>query len=246
MPTAGESLFARYAYPPNELGYCGVGDGAELLESASGESEQEIRSSARGFDGAWPYLEIIAASTGTTDPLDEGVVEAYWIGNSLLDSVEPAVFAAEVRDRFASQSGADWNCLDAKPVPVAHHSFHVFAIYPWTGLMRAGKRGPALEVLDRCRIGWGEVVGVDEDRIDVRHQQLDYDGSRFTLGEWITEPYRWRQAGRSLSGPVATGAWVATHWGWVCGQLSESQVAALAYYTTRQLEATNASAESAT
>jgi len=31
---SGAELFARYAYPPNELGYCGPGEPAALLEAA--------------------------------------------------------------------------------------------------------------------------------------------------------------------------------------------------------------------
>jgi len=31
---SGAAMFARYAYPPNELGYCGPGDGQDLLEFA--------------------------------------------------------------------------------------------------------------------------------------------------------------------------------------------------------------------
>jgi hypothetical protein len=238
--TAGEVRFARYAYPPNELGYCGVGDGAELLGAVTGHSGNEIRSSAERFDGAWPYLEILARSSGIADPLDDAVVEAYWIGNSLLDRIDPSAFAAEVRSRFESQTGADWQSLNATPSPVPHHSFHVLAIYPWSALLRSGRRGPALEVLERCRIGWGQVVGLRDDRIEVRHQALEFDGRRFFLGEHRTELYIWRQRGDSLAGSLEEGAWVATHWGWACEQLSEVQVETLTQYTLRQLEVSNA------
>jgi Family of unknown function (DUF6390) len=241
--TAGEARFARYAYPPNELGYCGVGEGSELLEIASGRGTGEIRSSAMEFDGAWPYLEILARLSETADPLDDRVVEAYWVGNSLLDDIDLVDFTSEVRSRFASQTGADWQCLSATPTPVPHHSFHVFAIYPWTGLLRAGRGGPALEVLERCRIGWGEVVALEEDRIEARHQSLEFDGRRLSLGDYHTESYRWQQRGDSLSGPLTKGDWVSTHWGWTCEQLSQDQVAALRDFTLRQLDATNAFVE---
>jgi hypothetical protein len=246
LPRSGEARFARYAYPPNELGYCGVGDGAELLAVARGRGAREIRSSAMGFDGAWPYLEFLASGNDAADPLDDEVVEAYWVGNSLLDRIDPASFADEVRSRFASQTGADWPCLTALPAPVPHHSFHVFAMYPWTGLLRAGKRGPALEVLERCRIGWGEVVGVREDRIDVHHQCLNFDGYRFFLDDYRTETYRWQPGGDSLSSQLSTGDWVTTHWGWACERLSSLQVAALAHFTLRQLDATNSTVDELT
>jgi Family of unknown function (DUF6390) len=249
--TDGDVLFARYAYPPNQLGYCGEGDSTELLELASraaggverpfGAGAVEVSARARGFDGAWPYLEMIAAA-GRLEPLDARVVEAYWIGNQLLDTVDPGRFAAEVRERFATQSGAEWGCLaptnSLSPLP--HHSFHVLAIYPWMGLLRRGSGGPALHVLDRCRIRWGEVVSVTGDQAEVRCQALAWDGHRLALGPGQLEHARWADGGRSLLGSVSPGEWVALHWDWVCDTLTETQLEALIHFTARQLEATNA------
>jgi len=53
-PTAdGPLLFARYAYPPNELGgYCG-GDHRALLEQTSaGVVDGGLRQALQGFEGA--------------------------------------------------------------------------------------------------------------------------------------------------------------------------------------------------
>ena len=65
MPSAGQARFARYAYPPNELGYCGPEN------TAIGE----LASRARDFDGAWPYLQAIADAAGSP-MLTASVVEA--------------------------------------------------------------------------------------------------------------------------------------------------------------------------
>ncbi|MDQ2738880.1 MAG: DUF6390 family protein, partial [Actinomycetota bacterium] len=159
MMPSGAELFARYAYPPNELGYCGPEDASVLLAR---ESERDVAQSARQFEGAWPYLEIIAAASGIGDPLDPRVVEAYWIGNDLLDTVRPELLMAELQQRFPGQSGASW-------VPgLAHHSYHVFAVYPWVGLLRQGRGAEvALSVLQQCRIRWGEVVAVHDERVTV-------------------------------------------------------------------------------
>ena len=47
---AGYTLFARYAYPPNELGYCGPDAAAQLLEQvADGTVDEELRRLLRGF-----------------------------------------------------------------------------------------------------------------------------------------------------------------------------------------------------
>src|SRR4249919_2138534 len=94
IPTApGPVRFARYAYGPNRLGYCGPDAADELLgEATEGGDLRRIRELARGFEGAWPYLELIARANGIADPLDGRVVEAYWLGNRLLDGVPVGMF----------------------------------------------------------------------------------------------------------------------------------------------------------
>src|ERR1035437_6641781 len=83
-PVSGPELFARYAYPPNELGYCGPAEPSALLEAAAEGGQESLTAHlARQFEGAWPYLELIAGCNAVVDPLDRRVVEAYWIGNDL-------------------------------------------------------------------------------------------------------------------------------------------------------------------
>ena len=107
MRVPGPLLFARYAYPPNALGYCGPDDAQALIgHTTAGESGPDLAALARQFAGAWPYLQLIAASAGRADPLDGAVVEAYWLGNRLLRTVDPAVFAAHLVDRFEARGRA--------------------------------------------------------------------------------------------------------------------------------------------
>ena len=113
---------------------------------------------AREFEGAWVYLELIAEASGISDPLDSRVVEAYWVGNGLLDDVDSEWFLAQLRARFRGQTGGQWAggipAAAAKVVP--HHAFHVFAIYPWVGLLDRGNDVPR-SILDQCRIRTGVV-----------------------------------------------------------------------------------------
>ena len=93
---------------------------------------------ARQFAGAWPYLEFIAGVSGIADPLDTRVVEAYWLGNGLLDRIDMTTFGNALMDRFRGQAGRSWSHL-AEAIPagvVPHHSFHVFHVYPWVGAAR--------------------------------------------------------------------------------------------------------------
>lgn len=232
---SGAELFAQYAYPPNELGYCGPDDASVLLRRDSADAEQDIARHARQFEGAWPYLEIIAAAAGIADPLDERVVEAYWIGNDLLDNVDPESLVAQLQERFVGQTGASW--VPGQP----HHSFHVFAVYPWVGLLRRGTGNDvALSVLQQCRIRWGEVVAVRGERVEVLSQPLVLVDGVLALGAAREESAAWSVQGRSLLSSVSVGNNVALHWDWVCDVLSAEQLAALVQHSADQLDRTNA------
>ncbi len=177
MSAEGTLLFARYAYPPNELGYCGPAGASVLLEPGSAA---DIESRARQFEGAWCYLKFIAESTGITDPLDRRVVEAYWVGNELLGEVDPGALVTRLQHRFKDQRGGTWR--DASAQATAHHSFHVFEVYPWAQLITAKGNPTAISVLDQCRIRTGLVIGVEGESATIEPTHLCWDGSATISG----------------------------------------------------------------
>lgn len=238
----GLRLFARYAYPPNELGYCGPGDHGALLDySASGAVDEGLRELARGFEGPWPYLTLIAGAAGLDDPFDERVVEAYWVGNRLLDRVPTEAFGRTVERYFKPLVGSRYPQL-AEAVPagaLAHHSFHVLGVYPWIDLLRGGRVHEPLEQMDRCRIRWGRVLASEGDHVVVRSRPLRFDGTDLSLGPAETETVTRATGGRSPVGDLRVGEWVSMHWHWVCDRLDPGRLAALRRYTAHQLEVTN-------
>jgi hypothetical protein len=240
--TDGPLIFARYAYPPNELGYCGGEDHRALFEQTSaGVVDGGLRQALRQFEGAWPYLELIAAANHLDDPLDARVVEAYWLGNRLLDRVRPALLAGSLEERFRRRAGTFWPAL-SQAIPrgaLPHHSFHVLGIYPFVGLLRSGVIGEPLRVLDRCRIRWGKVLAVIADNAVVRSQPLQWDGDRLALGAVRDEVVITGEGTRHLSRPLAAGDWCSLHWDWVCDRLEPAQVRSLRHYTELQIVAAN-------
>ena len=240
---SGPVLFARYSYPPNALGYCGPDDSSALLESgATGTDSALIGHLAARFEGAWPYLELIAGCNGIADPLDARVVAAYWVGNDLLRRVPPAVLAASLVERFERRVGRRVGLLTAA-VPtggVPQHSFHVFAVYPWLGLLRAGMDGPPMRVLDQCRIRWGRVEGVRGDLVTVASRGLSFDGSRLALGSERTEEARRSLDGVGFAVDLRVGDMVSLHWDWVCERLTPTALRWLIACTRRNLDAVNA------
>ncbi len=230
MSVRGALLFARYAYPPNELGYCGPDGAAALLR---GDAPEEIARRARQFSGAWSYLEFIARAAGVTDPLDEAVVQAYWLGNELLDRVAPHELLTFLRPRFAGQDGGTWHDADTRAV--AHHSFHVFEVYPWAAMLRRTGNPAAVSVLDRCRIRTGVVRDVRGEAATVASRPLVLAGGVLAPGPPRDETVAWSVGGLSLLPGLRPGDRVALHWDWVCDVITPEQGGRLDAFERRQL-----------
>jgi Family of unknown function (DUF6390) len=212
--TRGQELFGRYAYPPNELGYCGP---------TGGGGTSGLASHAREFDGAWPYLTAIADAVGASDPLDEDVVNSYWVGGPALDKVDPVQLLARLRAAFKGQ---------------------VTGLLDEVRFLRRDA-ATALQVMQDCRIRWGTVESVAGEHAVIASRPLQLDGDRLILGEPQTEAVQWRKGEVSLAPAPAPGAIVSAHWDWVCGTLSETESAALAAATQATLDLVNTCSESA-
>ena len=233
-PPSGPVRFARFAFPPNRLGYCGPGDGADLAEYAAGHSDPGLREIAAGFEGAYPYLRLLAGANHRTDPLDPDVVEAYWLGNALLDHVGSHDFGLSIDDRFRRRAGNSWRHLaESVPRGVANHSYHVFHVMPWAGLLRDGVVDEPLDILDRCRISWATVTGfINHDSrkagVLVERLPLGWTGSRLVFETPVIEV---------VDSPidVEIGDTVAIHWNWICERIDADQLSWLQRTTQRQL-----------
>ena len=242
-PCSGPVLFARYAYGPNRLGYCGPDAVAELIgEGTTGGDERALRELARGFEGAWPYLELIARSTGIADPLDRRVVEAYWLGNDLLGAVRPADLEASLDARFRPRLRADgWRWLGGKPgrgaVPV--HAFHVLDVFPRVGLLRSGSVDRVLEVIDSCRIRWGRVLERDGDALVASVVPLELREGRLALGPPRPERIEAWQDGAAFVTGVEPGDVVSVHWTFACDRLSPGQLRRLIAWTRHEIRLAN-------
>jgi hypothetical protein len=236
---SGATRFARYAFPPNELGYCGPDDASVLLQHATdGRSTLEVAARARQFEGAWAYLSALSDATGL-EPLDPLVVEAYWVGNDLLGKVDPQALLEGLRCQLRSQTGGLLGRVVASPDVLANHGFHVFAVYPWSSMLGGSSDVPR-SVLDACRIRWGTVESVDGERAQVVSQPLEWDGSRLRLGTPRPETVRWSADGLSLAATPVPGGVVSMHWDWICERLTPDRTDALADSTAHALDMANA------
>ncbi len=241
----GILLHAKHAYMPNSLGYCGPDDRGLILrhieESKGGE---DLVSTLKGFEAAYPFLRLIAKSTGR-EIFDYSVPEAYWIGNSLLDKVPTPEFyrfshhelvgkdPVEVKKIFRSLGGS------ARP----HHTFYVMSTYAASTL----KDGPTLSadgrkkiqgLIDSCRISWGQVRGVDGKKLEVEYRPVMLSAGGLSLSKPVVKKVDYDPEVRSFAG-VKPGDWTTLHWNYACEILTPVQLRNLVKYTELDIRSTN-------
>jgi hypothetical protein len=237
-PLEGTLRFVRYAFMPNRLRYCGGDDNRTLFEyGTEGVSDGGLQPLLRQFSGALPYLKLIAQANNVADPFDARVVEAYWIGNELLEGVEVRQLYDSLLERFGKQLTARTRDLVLGKAPAGahpHHSFHVLDVHS-----RVGELGNTLRTLDECRVSLGHVLSVEAAELIVERQPVSVREGKLVLDTARTERVLRQVDGRGFAEDAAPGDWVSIHWGWVCEVLDDRQRRNLERYTRYHLAIAN-------
>ncbi|MFH1280863.1 MAG: DUF6390 family protein [Candidatus Beckwithbacteria bacterium] len=234
---------ARYAFSPNKLKYCGPGDKNFQLFSYvnEGVEDQGLAELLDDFSGMFPYLKLIADENKISDPFDEKVVEAYWVGNELLEGVRVKDFykhLVDERDFKERIKKKEWKWIINK-VPMGakvHHSFHVFNIWNRTG---HEAKPHTIPTMDNCRISWGKIKEKGKDKLKVETQELIYEDNRLSLKDGVIKEVSWRIGDKELIKGLKKGDLITTHWGWVCEKVRKFEVTNLEYYTKHHLKLAN-------
>ncbi len=231
---AGPLRFIRYGFMPNRLRYCGPDDNGTLFQyGTEGVIDGGVKPLLRAFDGALPYLQLIANANGIADPFDDRVVEAYWLGNRLLETVEVRQLYDSLAERFGSRlSGRarEWVLSKAPAGARPHHSFHVLDVY-----RLVGDKGDSLETMDSCRISWGRVLETHGPELVVQRSPVLLQQGRLVLGTPVSVRVVRQLEARGFTDDASPGDWVSLHWGWVCERLDERQRSSLERYTRHHL-----------
>ncbi len=224
---------SRYSFGPNSLHFCGPEKQNDLLGYVTNHNaDNGLIEILDRFETLYPYLALIASQNGITDPYDRRVVEAYWVGNSLLSRIKPRAFAAHLTDTLSLRHKIPTNTLtpmvDSVIRGVPHHTIHVIDVFIRTGHAAITH---TLSTMDNCRIGWGRVCSLDPCSIEIR--PLTYKNNRLILGAAELKHV-------SCIGLRPTiGDWVSVHWGHICDVVSESQVRQLMKYTNLAIRLAN-------
>ncbi len=235
---AGPLRFIRYGFMPNRLRYCGGDDNRTLFDYGVAEQvDGGLNGLLRKFTGALPYLQLIARANAIADPFDDRVVEAYWLGNNLLEGVEVRQMYESLAERLNPHvrgRARDWLLAKAPAGARAHHSFHVFDIHS-----RTGELAHSLHTMDQCRVSWGRVVRVEGAELVVTRQPLVLVDGKLALGAAREERVLRQVDGHGFADNARPGDDVSLHWSWVCETLLPQQRHELERYTRHHLSLAN-------
>ncbi|MGH2772967.1 MAG: DUF6390 family protein [Actinomycetota bacterium] len=235
---SGLLLFIQYGFMPNHLGYCGGNENQELLEHAvAGQSEPALASLLAKFTGAFPYLKTIAEANKITDPFDPKVVEAYWLGNGLLDRVTPGHMARALDDRFGKQLTRKMRDQIFGKLPQGGRPFHLFHVIDVYRHLES--KEISVMAMENCRISWGTVKGIEPGELVVDRRPLIAKGNKLVLGPGRTEKVMRNLDGKGFVDQARVGDTVSIHWGWACQVLTVRQAENLVRYSEQHLRLAN-------
>ena len=166
---------------------------------------------------------MIAEKNNINNFYDEKVVEAYWIGNELLDKVtvgdlKRIILYNFVQPELLTKEKAEMIINGIPDNVVAHHSFHVFFVGSITGRVKLTP-----ELKDQCKVSWGEVLNVFENQVEVETEKLFPQREKIKIKADLDE----------FLPKLTKGDLVSFHWGRICEKLTSQEYNNLVEYTMR-------------
>ncbi len=238
----GITRCSRYSFGPNRLHYCGPDANRELKELIEKDGQDFALSHLlKQFKTLFPYLRHIAKENNISDPFNEKVVEAYWLGNEFLDRVEKRrlhnflVDDLRVKDKLKNKE-FDWLEEKIGRGAVPHHSFHVLNIWDQRG------HGDHLENLERigeCIISWGMVTSVSGPEITVSTEPLVLKNGKLALGSAVSKKITRRLEAEYDIEQIKPGQTISIHWSQPCEVITPRQAENLKKYTLKNIAFAN-------
>jgi len=223
---------------PNHLGYCGGNDNEVLLEHATeGRGDSRLAPLLAKFSGALPYLRTIASGNGITDPFDDRVVDAYWLGNDLLSQVEAADLNRSLTERFGAQLTPTLRDQLMRKAPQGAKPYHLFHVVDVYRHLESDEVGMA--AMENCRISWGQVTAIEGVSLVVRRRPLVLRDQKLVLDDPRLERVQRTVFDRGFVDDVGVGQWVSIHWGWACEILGDGRRSDLERWTAHHLRLAN-------
>lgn len=237
---SGPKLAAIYGLIPNKLGFCGPKQTLLKKFLAGDLTIPEILPTLEKFEAAYRYYCLIAEKNKISSPFNKRVVEAYWLGNELLDKVSVSDLRRLITEKFSAPGLLSKEAAARKAAAIPedsrpHHSFHVLVLGAVTGSVNfAGNT----RLKDTCRIGWGRIVKIKDShkitepgRITVSYSPLT--GKKVLgFGPPAKKDLVWDKI---LLPSAEIGDWISFHWNYAIQKLNEENIINLHKYTSNTL-----------
>lgn len=233
---------SKYAFGPNRFMYCGPDANKEISEyMRDGFIDGGFIGLMKSFEVMYPYLEHIAHVNKLSDPFDGRVVEAYWLGNNLLDKVDKPSLHRYFTDTIrlkARMSLPNYRLLETR-IGLGIQPCHNYHVLNVPKKMGHQEMESTVEFKDSCRISWGTVTAVLGPKITLRRAPLIQMGDMLVLG-----PEEEKTVMRPLAADydidmLAPGDTITLHWDSPCEVVTDEQVTRLKRYTEKSIAIAN-------
>lgn len=224
----GLKLCCQFSYVPNKLRYCGPDKADKVLKDyiLFNKNKDKVRNLLKRFEALYPYLELIAEKNRKR-PFDYDVVEAYWLGNDLLENINTDDIKKLIKNMTKRGLPAFIAEKLIKKMPAGllpHHSFHVFFV----GVGALTKRlENTVKNMDKCRISWAKAI----DRNTAEYSPISIK-NKFVFGE---------KQRTKIKGffKIKKQDDIALHWDFAVKKLDKKELAALKKYTLYNIKILN-------
>lgn len=234
------SITAGFSFVVNKKGYCGPKEAQkafnEYISNPSEENVTKLTNSFKDFESLYPYLKAIAKKHGKKYS-DPEVIEAYWIGNSLLDSFTDS----DMRDiieslverglpRILAENRKENMPSGLKPMHAAH------VLYIGVGHV-TGSVETNLVNMNKCIIKPAIVKEIKENALIVTEKPLMTKDKKILVSE--NEKELEVEYIKELLPNLKEGDVVAIHWEFAAKILTEKEQKQLKHYTEKTIKTIN-------
>jgi hypothetical protein len=242
MDPSGLLLCSRYAFPPNSLSLCGPDKKNELLwYSSTGYKDQGNTEILKQFSTLYPYLSLIARENKIKDAFEKRVIEAYWLGNSLLNYVKINSLGYHLFDKLQLKKKLDLkqklkldDLLNKTILPC--HAFHVLNIFKRTGNFTDVQ---SVYTMDACIVNFGRVKKILTDSFLIHTKPLISQNNKILFGSFKKRLISFQGKNDLLVRNIKLNDFVSYHWGYFCEKLSIEKLNNLTYYTNLAISLAN-------
>jgi hypothetical protein len=235
----GLRLASRFSSITNRLRYCGPKDAYKdfyLLLSGKKYDRKKITEHFIKYEGLYVYFKALSEKHNL-DIFDYRVVEAYWLGNELLDGFS----RDELRDILngLTQRGLPKEYAETLSVKLPfnmnpHHSFNVLFV----GVGKTTGSVPTnLLTMNKCSISVGKVHEITQRQLVVSVNPLVMHEELLSYGK---PEIQYVEHDELFTPKLKKGDMVALHWDFACKILEDKEADNIVKYTQKNIESLNA------